>query len=451
MKRLTLAWMIACLTSWSALAQSKKVLRIDYGINTEISGDDGISDTQLRAWVNQDFMRISYTHDESHIEITDKKNYRSFILIPQNEEYLILNDGDKNDYTQIEIEYIKGQDKKIAGYTCQLAVLNLGTDEDTNEEIKLEVYYTEQIPNLFWSEFNFLHVLPGAPLSITVSGSGYVATKIEHEELPQELFEIPDHYTQMEVDSAEGFGDTQIADDRFAFTDETGERYGVRDQNGTIIVQPKYAFVAPYVGDISVVNNSSDKFGAINLRGQEVIPLQYDFLTYSEKDRKFLYGQQDKYGLLDENGKVLIKANYDMINFPEHGLMQFTKNNKSGYINEKEQVVVPAVHEYIMGRNQHYFISTQGQYYALYSIKDNKKIANGYDYMALPDEGTTFLAMKNGKYGFIDDKGKTTIPFKFTTAIAFSDGVAIVSEDEAGEDFYYINTKGEKIPALEAE
>ncbi|HCU46283.1 MAG TPA: hypothetical protein DF610_16850, partial [Sphingobacterium sp.] len=109
MKRLTLAWMIACLTSWSALAQSKKVLRIDYGINTEISGDDGISDTQLRAWVNQDFMRISYTHDESHIEITDKKNYRSFILIPQNEEYLILNDGDKNDYTQIEIEYIKGQ------------------------------------------------------------------------------------------------------------------------------------------------------------------------------------------------------------------------------------------------------------------------------------------------------------------------------------------------------
>ncbi|MNR58491.1 hypothetical protein D3C85_1795060 [compost metagenome] len=71
--------------------------------------------------------------------------------------------------------------------------------------------------------------------------------------------------------------------------------------------------------------------------------------------------------------------------------------------------------------------------------------------MALPDEGTTFLAMKNGKYGFIDDKGKTTIPFKFTTAIAFSDGVAIVSEDEAGEDFNYINTKGEKIAAVEAE
>lgn len=451
MKRITLTLAAVCLTSLVALAQSKKLFRIDYGINTEVSSANEINDTQLRAWVNKDFMRISYTQDESQIEITDKKRYKSFLLIPQSQEYLMLNDGDKNDYSEIKIEYIKGKDKKIAGYNCKLAILNLGTNEDTGEEIKLDVYYTEQIPNLSWSEFNFLEVLPGAPLSITASGIGYVATKIESEELAQKLFEIPENYTEMEVDSAAESDDNQIAEDRFTFTDETGELYGIKDQNGTVIVQPKYAFISLYTGEISIVNNAIDKYGAINLTGKEVISLKYDFLTYSENDKKYLYGENDKFGLLDVNGKVFIKANYDMINFPEYGLIQFTKNNKSGLINEKEQVIVPAVHESIFGRNRDFFIATQGEYYELYTIKDNKKIAGGYDYLALPDEGTNILAMKNGKYGFIDDKGKTIIPFKFTTAIAFSDGVAIVADDEAGEDYYYINTKGEKVAAVDAE
>jgi len=71
--------------------------------------------------------------------------------------------------------------------------------------------------------------------------------------------------------------------------------------------------------------------------------------------------------------------------------------------------------------------------------------------MALPDEGNIFLAMKNGKYGYIDEKGKTIIPFKFSTALAFDNGVAIVSEDEAGENIYYIDTKGQEVAAVEAE
>jgi hypothetical protein len=450
MKRITLTVAAVCLMSLSALAQSNKFFRIDYGIKSGES-DAQMDDTQLRAWVNQDYMRIAYTQDESHIEIKDKKKIKSFILVPNSQEYLILQDGTKNDYSDVQIEYVNGQEKNIAGYTCKLAIINIGTDEESGEEVKLAVYYTEQIPNLSWAEFNFLETLPGAPLSITVSGDGYIAQKIDSEELAQELFEIPESYTEMEADSAVGYSDIQVADNRFIFTNETGDLYGLKDENEEIILQPKYTHIAPFDGEISIVNDVADKFGAINLAGKEIITLKHDFLNYSDASKTFIYGEQDKYGLLRADGSVLIKATYDMVDFPENGLIQFMKNDKSGFMNEKEQIIIPAVHEHIFMRNKDYFITFEGTTYSLLSIKDNKKIAGGYEYMALPDEGNAFLAMKNGKYGYIDEKGQTIIPFKFSTALAFENGVAIVSEDEAGENIYYIDTKGEEVAAIEAE
>lgn len=450
MKRITLTVAALCLMSLSALAQSNKFFRIEYGIK---SGENNAhtDDTQLRAWVNKDYMRIAYPQDESHIEVKDKKKLKSFILVPNSQEYLMLQDGTKNDYSDIQIEYVKGQEKKIAGYTCKLAMLNIGTDEESGEEVKLTVYYTEQIPNLSWAEFNFLETLPGAPLSISVSGDGYIAKRIDSEELAQELFEIPENYTEMEVDSAVGFSDIQVAENRLIFTDESGDLYGLKDENEEILLQPTYAHIAPFDGEIAIVNNAEDKFGAINLAGKEIIALKHDFLNYSDDSKTFLYGEQDKYGLLLADGSVLIKATYEMVSFPENGLIQFMKNDKSGFMNEKEQVIVPAVHEHIFMRNKDYFITFEGTSYSLLSIKDNKKIADGYEYMALPDEGNTFLAMKNGKYGYIDEKGKIIIPFKFSTALAFENGVAIVSEDEAGENIYYIDSKGQEVAAIEAE
>lgn len=451
MKRLTLTALTVCLMSLSALAQSKKFFRIEYGIKTETDNNQQMDETQVKAWVNKDFMRISYTQDESHIEVTDKKKLKSFILIPHSHEYLLLHDGTKNDYSEIKINYVPGKEMKIAGYPCKLAVVNLGVDPDSNEEIKLDVYYTEQIPNLSWSEFNFLEVLPGAPLSITVAGNGYIAQRIASEELADDLFEIPENYTELEVDSAADYGDIEVADNRFIFTNETGDLYGLKDENGTILFEPKYASIAPFFGEIAIVNSAEEKYGAINMAGKEIIALKHDFLSYSEDSKTFLYGEKDQYGLLHADGGIFIKAKYDMVHNPENGLIQFMKNDKSGFMNEKEQVIIPAVHEYIFMKNKDYFITVEGLTYALYAMQGNKKLADGFDYLALPDKGNIFLAMKKDKYGFINELGKTIIPFKYTTAIAFENGVAIVSEDEAGEEIFYINTKGEKIAATEVE
>lgn len=444
MKKTALTLATLCLTSLTVLAQSTKFFRIDYGIRTEEQIDN-----QLNAWVNQDFTRITYSHDESHIEIADKKNNRAFILVPQSQEYFILNDGVKNDYSQIPIEYIKGQEKKIAGYNCKLALITLEPNEDTDTKIELEIWYTEQIPYLSWSEFNFLEILPGAPLSIMVAGNGYIARKIETEELTSALLEIPENYTEMGLDSAVEFNEIQVAEDLFTFVDENDD-FGLRNSNGDIILQPTYAFIAAFEGGVAIVNNEDEKYGAINLEGQEIVPLQYDYLTYSENDTKFLFGNKDKYGLLHADGKIYIQAKYDMITFPVHDLLQFTINNKTGLINDKEQIIIPATYETLLTHNKDYFVTMEDLVYSLHAIKDNKRLATGYEYLALPDQGKIFLAMKEGKFGYIDNTGKTIIPFKFATGTPFENNVAMVSEDEDNDEYYFIDTKGQKTAAIDA-
>ncbi|AIM37071.1 hypothetical protein KO02_10460 [Sphingobacterium sp. ML3W] len=444
MKKLTLTIAAVCLTSLTVLAQSTKFFRIDYSVHAEELLDD-----HVRAWVNKDFTRISYTHDESHVEITNKKSNRTFLLIPQSQEYLILNDGVKNDYSQIPIQYIKGKEKNIAGYNCKLALITFEPNEDTDTRIELEVWYTEQIPFVSWSEYNFLEMLPGAPLSIMVAGNGFMASQVKTEELATSLFEIPEDYSPMEVDSAVGYTENQVAEDRYFFVDEHGA-YGLRNENNEIIIQPKYANIGYFQDGVAIVYDSADKQGAINLQGQEIIPVQYDYLTYSEDDAKFLCGNDDRYGLLDADGNVFIPAKYEMISFPKEGLLQFTINNKMGLMNEKEQIIIPAKYEMIFMHNKDYFVTMEDLTYALHSIKDNKKIASGYDYLGLPDQGNIFLAQKNGKFGYIDNTGKTVIPFKFATAIPFEDNMAMVSEDEDSYEYYFIDTKGQKIVAVEA-
>ncbi|UIR57505.1 WG repeat-containing protein [Sphingobacterium sp. SRCM116780] len=373
MKRLILTLTAVCLTCFTALAQNKKFFRIDYSITTEAPTTDSNREIYMKAWVNQDVFRITYTQEDSQIEVMDKKTGKSFLLFPDIEAYSTLYagvDDEQIDYSQLPIAYIKGQEKTIAGYPCKLAVVNFGV-----EDVKWDIWYTEQIPKLYWSEFNFLQLLPGAPLSITSAGNGYVAQKVVMEELAKNLFQIPENYNLLASTMEE------VLIQAFLYTNETGELYGLEDGQHHVLIAPKYSYIAPFNGDIAIVNNSDEKYGAINLAGKEVIALQYDFLSYDENTSKYLYGQNEKYGLLNADGTIYIKAGYDMVSYLKDGLFEFPKDGKSGLMDEKGHVIVPAIHESIFERNKDYFVTIENDSYYLYSVKNNKKLTDGYEYI----------------------------------------------------------------------
>ena len=134
-------------------------------------------------------------------------------------------------------------------------------------------------------------------------------------------------------------------------------------------------------------------------------------------------GYKHVQGFIDKSGKLVIPVKYevqqgmdggDYTSF-SNGFVTVFKNGKYGYMNKKQQVVVPHKYEY-----------------------------------AFPfSDGVAVVMSDEGLFGVIDQTGKTLIPLKHNFIGSFNDGLAPVSTTNSnGESLYgYINKKGKFVIA----
>ncbi|MBL1407595.1 WG repeat-containing protein [Sphingobacterium faecale] len=447
MKKFTLTLFMVLLLCTSIWAQSQKSFRIDYRVITDAGSTTENNESLIKAWVNKSHFRVDNAMMGSIIYVGNKDENSAFALLPDSEEYVIIADGSQDDEEEyvLPVELVAGKQKKIAGYNCKLATVKVdyGTGED--ESTTIEIWYTEDIPNLYWGEFSFFKQLKGAVLSLKLGNYAFKATNVVSENVDNSFYEIPDNYTEMEDEGMNGMNE-QLTEDRFVYADEEGVLYGMRDGEGNAITQPLYTYISAFTEDnVSVVIDDKEKYGAIDKDGKLLVPCKYDYLSYDEGTQQYLFGQGEKYGLLHKDGKIYVPAKYDMISFFNQGYATITLNDKSGLIDQNQKIVVPVQYDVIFEYNKHNFTTIEDEKYVLNSIAQKKKVVGGFDFLSLSLDCNVILAQKDGKYGYIDENGKTVIPFKFTFANTFSDDMAAVAEDEETEDIYYINTKGQRI------
>lgn len=92
-----------------------------------------------------------------------------------------------------------------------------------------------------------------------------------------------------------------------------GDKYGVSDKNGNILLKELYDGIN-YNNNYFIVTNEN-KFGLKNIKGQTILPLEYDKISiigpYLE-----LY-KNGKYGLLNSNFETILELNYDSIAYSD--------------------------------------------------------------------------------------------------------------------------------------
>ncbi|WP_164112410.1 MULTISPECIES: WG repeat-containing protein [Sphingobacterium] len=451
MKKITLFITAVVLTFTGAWAQSQKLFRIDYSVLAESDAKTAESrgNALMTAWVNKEYFRVDNAALSGVIYITHKNENSSFALIPDSEEYLINDTNIEEEEELLPIKLVAGKQKKIAGYNCKLAQLKVDYGTEENEEALIEIWYTDEIPSLYWGEFQFFKQLKGAVLSLSVGGNGFIASKVQNETLDNSYFEVPDGYTEMtgeDMDAAE----TQLAEDRFLYSEESGELFGMKDESDNIIIEPLYTYIGIFTDDnVALAIDKNEKYGAIDKNGKVLIPFTYEYLNYDDNTKQYLYGQNEKYGLLHKDGKTFIPAKYDMISFFNHGMAMVTIGEKSGLIDQNQKIVVPIEHALISDYNKTNFATIVDEEYVLYNITQKKRIGETFEFIYLPTENNLILAQKDGKYGYIDENGKTLIPFKFTFANTFSENMAAVAEDPEALEIYYIDSKGQRIHTTE--
>lgn len=158
----------------------------------------------------------------------------------------------------------------------------------------------------------------------------------------------------------------------------------------------------------------NNKWGYINTKGEEVIPCKYGFAnSFSEGLAGIVHAgfwSLDYYGFINTKGQEIIPRKYDAVgNFSEglawvicYGLASLIQKGKKLY---------------------HVNMIVQGDF----------------------SEGLAWVTRDvflNRKYGFINAKGQEIIPFRYSDAGNFSDGLAYVRHKGK---YGFINAKGEEV------
>ncbi|MBD1430353.1 hypothetical protein [Sphingobacterium litopenaei] len=163
--------------------------------------EEGKPLTQI--WVNKHFVRAETSLFSNTYELNNKIDQLTFIVYPETKEYYktdglndkLLDFGDSIKLaSELPIKFVDGQEKKIAGYTCKLAKIIVNEDHTST----IHIWYTEDLPQVYWGEYAYLKNIPGAALEISTSGIGIQAYQIKPDG-DVNLFKIPSDFSEIKA------------------------------------------------------------------------------------------------------------------------------------------------------------------------------------------------------------------------------------------------------------
>ncbi|MDP8185203.1 WG repeat-containing protein [Phocoenobacter skyensis] len=245
--------------------------------------------------------------------------------------------------------------------------------------------------------------------------------------------------------------------DNLARVRNTFRQWGAINSKGDIVIPFEYSYLAPF----SVVGLAEAKkggsLGFINTKGE----FFYGLVPYSDKNTlSVVHNEQGKYGFVNSKGEVVVPLEYDKAYpFLENGLGVVKKDGKLSFVNIKGKIT-SFEYQYIYKFGYSYIIE---QEIFKYLVIDSKgKITEYKDIGWLDrdidsfdkDKSELILAYpegslavkKDGKWGFIDKKGKIVIPLQYDGAYSFSEGLARVEKDGK---WGFIDKKGKIVIPLQ--
>lgn len=197
-------------------------------------------------------------------------------------------------------------------------------------------------------------------------------------------------------------------------------KYGYKDENGNVIIEPKYDYADKFQHDLANIS-LTNKVALIDRTGKIVIPFGIYDIIYSFREGMAMVSKSKKFGFIDITGKEKIPCSFDEADFFRNGLSTVKKNNKEGIIDTSGKAIVPIVYEKII----------QMQAFNLIKVKLNGKwgyinyqgqvfINPQYDELDQPWYGM-IMAKKDGKFGYFNNKGELVIPCKYEQANPFTE------------------------------
>ncbi|HLO12746.1 MAG TPA: WG repeat-containing protein [Pseudoneobacillus sp.] len=185
---------------------------------------------------------------------------------------------------------------------------------------------------------------------------------------------------------------------------KTNGNFGVINRYGQFIVYPKYSSINPFSEGRAIVMDEKG-FRVINERGKELTNKAYSFIGNYKNSRAMYAGKKDEnylYGFLNKQGKEIIPLQYEYVTDFNNGkaVVKLT-DGKYELIDQNGKTL------------QSFTSATVGQ---------------------LSEAKMAFQPEKEGKFGYMNEEGKTVIEPSFTGAQPFKNNRAVVN---MAEQYYF--------------
>jgi len=273
-------------------------------------------------------------------------------------------------------------------------------------------------------------------------------------------FSVSKAYKQLMDFDSKGLGIIQAQNNLF----------GLLDKDLKTILEPQFMSIGP-IGEFDLVPVSKEvigkgiKYGFVNLKGVEVIPLEFE--SVGKINQKGLLVVKEMVSCnLDEKGKRIGKCKADKVidvngntvilpvtKYPDAGKINYTvtdslvqhcivvrafkhedkdKNVKFILVRGEDfKVITPEPFDFVQVVNKHqfFFVRLNGRWGTLdttgkYLAKCQFKTA------PIESEGYYLVQHENGKYGYLDQRGKVQVSPDYEALDPFKNGFAIASKGE---------------------
>lgn len=184
----------------------------------------------------------------------------------------------------------------------------------------------------------------------------------------------------------------------------------VVNKEGESFVENRFEEVKEINTD-GIVIKANGKYGLINIEAEEKIPAEYDNLSYAFSNY-YIAKKGDKYGMITSDMEEVLAFEYTYINYLSNiGFLQAeTETLESELLDRNLEVKVKGMVTEI-NQDKNYIRVREKEDYQYY----NFKLEEEENTQALATN-TIFLSKKDGKYGYVNEKGIVVVDYQYEDA-----------------------------------
>lgn len=267
------------------------------------------------------------------------------------------------------------------------------------------------------------------------------------------------------INSAKEFVIQPTWDDADKFRDGiaivyTNKQKGLINEKGEVLIEPQFDDIEKFKNNIAIVKKSK-KLGFVDNTGKILCEPKFDDLEDDFSSGIFHTKNGSVWGVTDISGKELFEPQFlTKLKFDSKGYSQTIKKIGNGpydptyygIVKRDGTVVLECEQLRVEPEGNRYIVSNNNGKWQIYD-NDIKPISKEFDNMEKFSSGLSgsskyindgmIAAKLDNKWGFINEKGETIIPFKFdkigSEGYSFSQNLCAV---QVGEKWGYIDTKG---------